>query len=55
MNWKDISAKVVQALVVASLLWLAGGIKDLVLEVKELRYDVDRLYAEVSDLAERVQ
>jgi hypothetical protein len=53
VDWKDIGGKILQALIVAALLWVGGAVKDLVMEVHDLRYDVDRLYAEVSELAEK--
>jgi len=40
---------VAQAVLVAAILWLASSVRDLVVEIHELRRDVDGLYAIVSE------
>ena len=38
-----------QAVLVAAILWLASSVGDLITEIRELRKDVDSLYAIVSE------
>jgi hypothetical protein len=46
---KDILKQVMVAIMTAAILGTAAGVWNLIMEVKGLRYDVDRLYAEVSE------
>lgn len=43
----------VTAVLVASILWLASSIRDLVFTIHDLRDDVDRLYSMVDDLSRK--
>jgi hypothetical protein len=53
MNYKEILSKVLQAALIGAIFWLGNAVKDLVMEVHDLRYDVDRLYYEVSEIAKQ--
>ena len=46
---KDIGKQILVAVLTAAILGTAAGVYNLLKEVHELRYDVDRLYAEVSE------
>lgn len=46
---KDIARQILIAVLTAVIIGTGAGVWNLIMEVKELRYDVDRLYAEVSE------
>ena len=48
---KDVFKAVLISVLTSLIIGTAVGVGKLVLELHELRYDVDRLYSEVSDLA----
>ena len=46
---KDIGKQILVAVLTAVILGTGAGVWNLIMEVKELRYDVDQLYREVSE------
>lgn len=50
---KDTLRAVIIAVLSSLIVATAAGVVRLVLEIHELRYDVDRLYAEVSEMAQK--
>jgi len=54
VRWQDITKSVISTVLAAAILAGAAGIWKLLMEVHDLRQDVDNLYSAVDDVSKRI-